>query len=258
MKLKALALAAPAALIALPLAAPAAAADQSSTDAYQANMSQLNDSGASGHFMMKMHGDKLTVTGEMSGLASKFQDMAYPHVEHIHGLGKGACPDMSADKNDDGIVDTVEGQSSYGEIQTTLSTKGDTSPDAGTDIKAAPGGSSYDYSRTISVNDSTKKALSNGNAVVVVHGLNPDKLSKKAQNEKSNLVKKLPIAATAPAACGVVQESQMSQMPSGGVDTGGGSTSGVEAPWLFGLGGAALLAAGGTIVLSSRRTGENR
>lgn len=258
MRMKALALAAPAAMIALPLALPAAAATQSSAATYQASMTQQNDSGASGHFMVKMSGDQLTVTGEMSGLAAKFKDMAYPHVEHIHGLGNGKCPGASADANGDGIVDTVEGRPAYGKIQTTLSTKGDTSAKAGTDIKIAPGGSSYHYSRTIPLNDSTKQALESGNAVVVVHGLNPANLSQKAQDEKSKLVPKLPIAATAPAACGVVNTSQMGAMPSGGVATGGGSTSGLEAPWLFGIGGVALLAAGGTVLLTRRRTsGQN-
>jgi hypothetical protein len=48
---------------------------------------------------------------------------------------------------------------------------------------------------------------------------------------------------------------QMQQMPSGGVNTGGGSTSGLENGLLLGAGGAALLGAGGAAAYAaSRRT----
>jgi hypothetical protein len=46
---------------------------------------------------------------------------------------------------------------------------------------------------------------------------------------------------------------QVSRIPQGGVATGGGSTAGVEDPWLFGVGGAAVLAAGGLVTLAVRR-----
>jgi len=46
---------------------------------------------------------------------------------------------------------------------------------------------------------------------------------------------------------------QMDQMPSGGVGTGGGSTSGIEHVGLLVAGAAALLAAGGTATYAARR-----
>ena len=93
-----------------------------------------------------------------------------------------------------------------------------------------------------------------GTAVIVVHGDDPSKLSKQAQGEKSNLVPSLPLAATAPALCGKLVNSQMSAMPSGGVNTGGGSTSGIEDQGLYLLGAGLLLAAGGTMVARRRLT----
>jgi len=45
---------------------------------------------------------------------------------------------------------------------------------------------------------------------------------------------------------------QVSQVPSGGVDTGGGATAGVEHTGEFTLGGLALLAAGGAGVIAAR------
>src|SRR5699024_817168 len=110
-------------------------------------------------------------------------------------------------------------------------------------------------SRTITLSQDTMNALQDGSAVAVVHGLDPSGLSDQAQNEKSNLVPKLPLAATAPALCGTITASQMSAMPSGGVNTGGGATSGIEDGWLFGLGGASVLVAGGAVALGKRRGG---
>ncbi|MGH3437849.1 MAG: hypothetical protein ACRDRN_15455, partial [Sciscionella sp.] len=197
-------------------------------------------------------------TENVSGLAATFMGGPFPHVQHIHINGQGQCPSMSADKNGDGIVDTVEGQPAYGKIGTTLSKSGDTSPKAATDVKVAPGGSSFQYSRTITLSSDTVSSIKAGTAVIVVHGLDPTTLSKKAQGEKSNLVPSLPLAATSPALCGTLTASQMSQMPSGSANTGGGSTSGIEDPWLFGVGGAALLAAGGTVMMRRKRFSGQR
>jgi hypothetical protein len=79
----------------------------------------------------------------------------------------------------------------------------------------APSGGSFDYSRTFTLDSATMSALTAGKGVVVVvvHGLDPATLSKKAQGEKSDLVPSLPLAATSPALCGVLTASQMSTTP---------------------------------------------
>jgi hypothetical protein len=256
MRKKLLAVLAPAALLALPLAAPAAMAQDGET--YQAELAPLNGSGASGNLMLELNGEEATITANVSGLATTFMDNPYPHVQHIHIAGQGQCPDMSADENGDGIVDTVEGQPAYGMIGTTLSTSGDTSAEAGTNVEIAPSGGSYEYSRTFDLNADTLESVQNGTAVIVVHGLDPTTLSEEAANAKSNLVPELPLAATAPALCGTLAGSQMTQMPEGSVDTGAGSTSGMEDAWLIGAGGAALIAAAGGAFLLRRRTDGQR
>jgi len=154
---------------------------------------------------------------------------------------------MSADKNGDGVV-TTEGASAYGGIGATLSTSGDTSPAAGTDIKIAPSGSSTNYHRTITLSADTVKALQDDTAVIVVHGLDPSTLSKKAQGEKSDLVPSLPLAATSPALCGALHA-----MPTGGVNTGTGSTAGTEDAGLLGLAGALFVLGAGTAMYTVRR-----
>jgi len=215
---------------------------------YQATLNPLNGSGGSGSIMISLNGNSAQITENWSGLAAKFGSGAYPHVQHIHGGANGACPTTSADKNGDGVISTTEGAPAYGGILTTLSTSGDTSPSAGTNIKIAPGGSSTNYSRTIQLSADSVKALQDGTAVVVVHGLDPATLSKKAQGEKSDLVPSLPLAATSPALCGVV-----TAMPSGGVATGTGSTAGTEDSGLLALGGGSLVAAAGIALYGVRR-----
>jgi hypothetical protein len=215
---------------------------------YHATLNQLNHSGGSGSVMLKMHGDQATVTEHYSGLAAKFKGGPYPHVQHIHGLAKGQCPTMSADKNGDGVVSTPEAGPDYGMIQSTLTSKGSVSPKEALNLKLAQMGPSTNYKRTFTVNHKTMKALKNGTAVVVVHGLDPASLPKKAQQEKSPLKKSLPLAATAPALCGPLQQS------AAGPNTGTGSTAGMEHEGMIAAGGGLLVtAAGAGWVLSRRR-----
>ena len=245
-------------LLSLPLAAAPALAATSGGTSYQANLQPLNNqTGAGGTLMLTLNGNQATVTEDVHGLASTFQGSPFPHVQHIHGLAQGTCPSPSADTNGDDVVSTPEAQSSYGAIQTTLSVSGDTSPSAGTNVKIAPSGSSYHYSRTITLSSNSIKAITGGTAVIVVHGDDPTKLSAQAQGEKSALVPSLPLAATAPALCGALTTAQMGTVPSGGASTGGGSTSGVEDAGLLAVGVAALAGAGGALAYR-RRTSAQR
>jgi hypothetical protein len=225
------------------MAGPANAAGNS----YSTTLNPLNHSTGSGMATVTLNGDTAQVKVSWSGLAAKFGTGAFPHVQHIHIGGQGQCPTTAADKNGDGVVSTTEGGPAYGGIGTTLSTKGDTSPKAGTDIKIAPAGASTSYSRTIKLSSATVSSLQKGTGVVVVHGLDPATLSAKAQKEKSDLVPSLPLAATSPALCGV-----LASMPSGGVATGTGSTSGVEDLGLFAAGGGLIALAGGLVAARRR------
>jgi hypothetical protein len=223
---------------------PAGAAHADSGQTYTATLNALNGSGGSGMLKLNLSGDQATVTENWSGLAATFDGGAFPHVQHIHIDGKGQCPTSAADKNGDGVVNTIEGQPSYGTIGATLSTKGSTSAKAATNIKIAPGGSSTSYHRTITLDSKTADAVRNGNAVIVVHGLDPSTLSKKAQAEKSPLVPSLPLAATSPALCG-----SLTSMPAGAPQTGAGSTAGVEHRGMFALGGGLVTMAGAVLLI---------
>ncbi len=246
------ALAAP--LVGMMLAAsPALAAGQS----YQADLQPLNNqTGAKGSFMLTLDGNTATITEKTSGLASTFMDGAFPHVQHIHGGAQGQCPGPSADTSGDGVVSVAEGQPSYGGILTTLSVSGDTSPAAATDVKIAPSGASFDYSRSIELSDDAVQSIKDGNAVIVVHGADPAKLSQEGQAAMSELVPSLPLAATSPALCGKLVAAQMSSVPSGGAATGGGSTSGIEDTGVLALGGLSLAGAVGVLAYRRRSSAQ--
>lgn len=248
MKKKALLLA-PA--IALGLAAfgsaPALAASGGS---YQAQLNPLNNSGASGSVTVQVTGDQATVRLTASGLAKTFNGGAYPHVAHIHIDGQHSCPTPAADKNGDGVVSVTEAAGFYGKIGTTFTSSGSTSAAQALNVKVpAISGGSGTYERTFTINAATRSALEANTGVVVVHGLDPATLSKRAQGEKSDLDPSLPLAATSPALCGALVSSQMA-MPNGGAETGGG-----PAPLQTGmlaLGGGLVVAAGGALVARRR------
>jgi hypothetical protein len=245
---KALRVLAPLAIAAVPLAFSAGPAAAATGTSYQATLNPLNHATGSGTLWLTLDGNTATVTENWTGLAASFSGAPYPHVQHIHIGAKGVCPTTAADTNGDGVISTTEGGPSYGAIGATLSTTGDTSPAAGTNIKIAPAGPSTDYHRTITLDSKTVASIKDGTAVIVVHGLDPATLSKKAQGEKSDLVPSLPLAATSPALCGSVHA-----MPAGGVATGSGSTSGVEDSKLFGLAGGLFALGAGTALFTVRR-----
>lgn len=267
-------------LAGLALAMPANATASSTT--YQATLSPValnTPSGAaSGHLTLTLSGDQATVSETVSGLADKlptdtktlaslgipaaFAGKPFPHVQHIHIDGMDQCPSASADSNGDGVISTVEGQPAYGKIGTTLSLKGATGASTATDVTVAPGGASFTYKRTFTLNAATMSAIHNNKAVIVVHGLNPATAPKASLSTANSLgvtlpgaSKKLALIGTAPALCGVLQASQMSATPVGSSPTGGGSTAGIEDEALFGLGGGLILAASG-VFFARRRFGR--
>ncbi|KAB2362783.1 hypothetical protein [Actinomadura montaniterrae] len=229
---------------AAPVPASAGAGPAASrTVTYQARLRPLNHQTGSGLLTLRLRESTATITERYSGLAARLNGAPYPHLQHIHGGARGMCPPASADRNGDGVVSTTEGTPYYGPIQTTLSVRGNVTPQAGTDLKIAPKGPSVRYERTITLSPAAVASLRKGIAVVVVHGDDPRLLGRKARNEKSDVVPSLPLAVTSPVLCGVLQP-----MPAGGAATGTGSTAGTghaEAACLFGAG--AVLAGAGAL-----------
>ncbi|MFI6346339.1 hypothetical protein [Streptomyces sp. NPDC050560] len=249
-------------LIAVPAAlvlcgtAPSIAADNAkAADAghtYQINLDPLNNSGAKGAALLSIKGTKLTVKIDASGLVP-----GQPHAQHIHGSTDGHdfhCPDASADKDHDGIVTTAEGIPMYGDINISLTTKGDTSKDSGLAVDRMPVADKdgkLSYSRTLTVSQDVADHIKDLH--LVQHGIDPNSNDKYDFGKgKSELDPKLPQEATAPADCGMVKGAAVGSMPVGGVETGSGSTSGVESPGLLAGGGAALLGAAALLAVWRR------
>lgn len=214
-----------------------------------------NDSGSSSTAQLSLDGDSLVVKITGKGFTPNS-----PHAQHFHGSftesKKFTCPDSSADKDGDGQVNTEEGLPMYGDVILSLTTKGDTSPKSGLAIDRMPtadADGNLSYSRTIELPAGAGEKLKNLH--IVQHGLDVngnDKYDLEGLGEstfaKSLGVNGIPEEATNPATCGTVTGASAGQTPTGGVDTGDGTTDGVEGAGVFGLAGAAFAAAGGALL----------
>lgn len=227
---------------------PAVFAQSATTQTYQANLTSLNNSGATGTATVSVTGDQVTVNITSTGLSANL-----PHAQHIHIGGNNTCPTMADDSNKDGILSTVEGQPAYGSVKVSLTTSGDTSANSAVAVDRFPtadGNGGVTYSRTFTL-PSGVSASDIANGVIVQHGvasITGDK-TKYDGSAKSQLDSSLPLEATAPADCG-----KLIAMPNGGASTGGGATAGIEHAGLIAGGSAAVVAGGAALALRNKRT----
>ncbi|MFC7490748.1 MULTISPECIES: hypothetical protein [unclassified Knoellia] len=218
-----------------------------------------NDSGSSSTAQLTVDGDSLKISIKGEGFTPNS-----PHAQHFHGSFSGdkkfTCPDSSSDKDGDGQVNTEEGLPQYGDVILSLTTSGDTSPKSGLAIDRMPtadADGNLSYSRTIELPAGAGAKLKNLH--VVQHGLDAngnDKYDLEALGESTFAaslgVQDIPEEATNPATCGTVVGASAGETPEGGVDTGDGTTNGIEAAGTFGIAGAAFAAAGGMLIYRRR------
>ena len=243
-------------------AASASAADGSA----QADLKPVAVNGvdATGMGMAEINGTMLSFTLAAQGLLAEA-----PHAAHIH-FGADArheCPTeadntgeaVEGETTPEAFLTTTEGAPAYGEIVVSLTKSGDTSPDSALAVDRFGVGDDFEYSRgDVQVSQEVADAIMSGQAAVVVHGVDHNGSGTYDAGERgmSELDPSLPGEATDPALCGVLQASQMSGMPAGGVDTGAGSTSGYENVGLIGAGAVAALLGGATLVTRRRQTAD--
>lgn len=229
-------IAAAAALVGLPLAVGPASADDHTATELTAELTQLNDSGATGTAWAKVHGTEVEIELETAGLLD-----GAPHAQHIHIGGQGVCPSNDQEGSGfEGALQVSDAADQYGGVAVSLTTEpGETGPDAALDVDNFPTGASNTYSRTITVSDEVAQQIANGDGVVVVHGVDHDGSGAYDGDTESDLDPSLPSEATDPAACGELNVVQMA-MPEGGVETGGADTAGIEQPAALGLGALAM------------------
>jgi hypothetical protein len=207
--------------------------------------SEVNGSGTA---MVRVTGDTITVTMAAMGLLPD-----NPHAAHIH-FGADArheCPVIGDDTNKDGHLNTTEGGPAYGPIVVSLTKTGDTSAASGLAVDrfdTAKGGK-ISYERgSIKVSSEVAAAVSNGQSVVVIHGVDHDHDGKYSGDTKSDLEPSLPTEATDPALCGALRAA-----PTGGMATGGGGAAGGSNAAMVAIGATALLGAAGTGIVAARR-----
>jgi hypothetical protein len=236
-------------------APPALAAEgQGEEVVYTGRLTELNGSGGSGEAVITVapDGETLTVAVKADGL-----NLDAPHAMHLHGIVEdgsvlaSTCPTMADDADGDGVLTVVEGVPRYGGVQVSLTTGGDTSPEAALAVERFPVGTEIEYSRSgIEVPVSLVGQVSKLH--VVVHGFdeNGNGTLDLDQEERSSLTDALPREAVEPALCGTLTVAA-----GGPIQTGAGGT--VPAPgfgqtprfWpaalavLAGLSGAAVLPA---------------
>lgn len=250
-------LALPAALALTMAGASAASAEQTYTIDLSDTMG--NNSGSHSTATVKLNGDRMTVRIHGTGFTPKS-----PHAQHFHGSFDAnkdfSCPTSNADKDGDGQVNTEEGLPMYGDIIISLTTKGDTSPKSGLAVDRMPvadANGNLDYKRTITLPAGAGDRLRNLH--IVQHGLDANGNNKydldalgESTFAKSLGVSGIPEEATNPATCGTVSGAAVGATPSGGVETGGGTTQGPESLAIFALGGLALAGAGGALAYRRR------
>ena len=189
-----------------------------------ANLTELNDSGASGKAIAVVRGETIRAIG----IRARGLTPDAPHAQHIH-YGEQAmneCPTLALDSNGDGRLNTVEGVPAYGPVVVSLNTSGDTTPASFLDVSRFPvsKNGSYSYLRTnISFTDvagtgypgaeglgtaaQIAEAIRDGEGVVVIHGNDYDgngTYNLSDPEGASELDPTLPAEATDPVACGVL------------------------------------------------------
>jgi serine/threonine protein kinase len=115
---------------------------------------------------IQIHGDVAIVTVDTNGL------LAAVHLMHIHG-GTGNCPPASAAQVVDGhrFISAGVGDRFYGGVVTSLTQSGDTSPQSHLISNLYPAVGNIRYTRTLTLEPGVASEISQGLAVIVVHGI---------------------------------------------------------------------------------------
>ena len=190
-------------------------------------LAPLNGSGDSGSASVSIAGNQIFVRVETNGVSPNS-----PHAQHIHIGGTNTCPSSAAAGQNEpkDLIDTAEGQPSYGEVRVSLTTEGATGADSALAVERFPTANAsgrYVYTRTLDLPSGvTPDDVRNG--VIVVHGISELFGDRAAYDgdPRSSLNPDLPLEATIPSLCGKLTGAQASPAPQGGVSTGGGGTAG--------------------------------
>jgi hypothetical protein len=160
-----------------------------------------------GKVVMRLTGDSAMVQVSAKGLLNGF-----PHLMHIHGEGRGRCPNGSAARRHNGklAISTKDGAPFYGQVMTSLTRVGNTERKSYLAFGRYPSSGTISYGRRIDLGPVVAAAVrQNTSAVVVIHGIDYNHNDTYDNSlDRSDLDRSLPGEATAPALCGVLKAEQ--------------------------------------------------
>lgn len=195
------------------LGATAAATDkpmkQPDTRVFTTGLTPLNGTNDQGQTIVEVKGDQATFKVNTTGTTPNL-----PHLQHVHleptAAKPGFCPDISADTNNDGLISALEGVPSYGPVQISMTTTGDSGQASGLALERFPisnENGEVTYQRTVTLPDSIN-ADNIADGVVVQHGIAElfDDPSVYDGEKPSSLDPTLPLEASVPASCGALTE----------------------------------------------------
>jgi hypothetical protein len=165
----------------------------------------LNGVDGGGTAWVTVRGTRIEVSMAASGLLADA-----PHAAHIHfgAEARHECPVATDDTDGSGTLTTSEGAPAYGPVVVSLTKSGDTSPASALAIDrfdTAPGGTLSYQRGQIKVSQSVAKAVADGQAVIVIHGVDHNGDGAYDGATPSDLDPSLPTEATDPALCGAVR-----------------------------------------------------
>jgi hypothetical protein len=125
----------------------------------------------SGTATIRLHGNLATVTIEATGLLT-----GSSHLMHIHAFGQGICPPASAARlyNGHRAISASDGIPYYGPMVYALTEHSGTSATEMLAFPEYPSTGNIHYKRTITISPAVAGAIRNGDAVIVVHGIDYD------------------------------------------------------------------------------------
>jgi hypothetical protein len=153
-----------------------------------------------------LNGDVATVRVTTVGLLN-----GSPHLMHIHAGGLGVCPPASAARLHNGhlAISTGNGIRFYGPPLVSLTLNGATSARNNLAFPRYPSVGAIKYERVVTVSPGIATLIREGNAVIVIHGIDYDNSG--TYDEvlgPSDLASQFTGDSTAPALCGHLAASQ--------------------------------------------------
>ncbi len=171
----------------------------------KANLKPLNNSPVTGTAKVTVDGRRLQVSVDATRLLKRV-----PHAQHIHfgEQARNECPTVRDDDNADHRLTATEGTPAYGPVKVSLTTRGDTSPKSILAVNRFPKARDRQihYDRSMKTGSKTARGIRNGEAAVVIHGIDYNNNGKyDFSSGRSELDRALPAEATDVVSCGVLK-----------------------------------------------------